>query len=161
MGGGILPMAWKNKKRYFLFSRETIDGDDDPGKWSDFGGGKEKNETSLQTAIREGWEESAGFLGDKNSIKNLIKYHKQHRISHKGYATYIVKIPYDENLPKNFQNYYKQIKKYHPHLIYLHNGLFEKDKLMWLSYDKLKSNLHRFRPWYKAIVKKIIEKYEK
>ena len=31
MGGGILPMALYKGRRYFLFSRETLDGEDDPG----------------------------------------------------------------------------------------------------------------------------------
>ena len=160
MGGGILPVSYKNKKLFFLFSRETIDGNDDPGKWSDFGGGKEKKETPLQTAIREGWEESAGFLGEKKDIKNLIKNHKIEHIGYNGYTTYIVEIPFDKNLPKEFQKHYKKVKKTHPHLISQPNGLFEKDKLMWLPYNKLKSNLHRFRPWYRGVVKLIIKKFE-
>ena len=160
MGGGILPVAYKNNKLYFLFSRETIDGTDDPGKWSDFGGGKEKNETPLQTAIREGWEESAGFLGEKKDIKNLIKHNKIARLNFNGYATYIVEIQYDNKLPNEFQKYYKKIKKTHPELIHQHNGLFEKDKLTWMPYHKLKSNLHRFRPWYRGMVKLIIKKFE-
>ena len=160
MGGGILPMAYKNNKMYFLFSRETIDGTDDPGKWSDFGGGKEKKETYIQTAIREGWEESAGFLGDIADIKNLVKNHKLARISSNGYVTYVVEIPFDSKLPGKFQKHYKKVKKIHPQLIYQRNGLFEKDKLMWLPLNKLKHNLHRFRPWYKGIVKLIITKFE-
>jgi hypothetical protein len=82
MGGGILPMALYKGKRYFLFSRETLDGEDDPGKWSDFGGSKKKHETPFATAIREGWEESSGFLGNKTSIRNLVKNHKVVHILH-------------------------------------------------------------------------------
>ena len=35
MGGGILPVAYHNGKAKFLFSREALHTDDDPGKWSD------------------------------------------------------------------------------------------------------------------------------
>lgn len=160
MGGGILPMALYKGKRYFLFSRETLDGEDDPGKWSDFGGSKQKHETPFATAIREGWEESSGFLGNKTSIRNLVKNHKVARIKSRTYTTYIVKIGYDNNLPKEFQKDYRDIKKHNPDLIYKHNGLYEKDKLMWMPFDKLKSNLRRFRPWYREIVKLIINEFE-
>ena len=63
MGAGILPVAIINGKIYFLFSREQNSENNDYNQWSDFGGRKEKNETYKETAIREGWEESDGFLG--------------------------------------------------------------------------------------------------
>ena len=48
MGGGILPVAKHNGTYYLLFSRERLihNRDRDRGKWSDFGGGTEKNESS-------------------------------------------------------------------------------------------------------------------
>ena len=80
MGGGILPVAYHNGKVKFLFSREAMYTDDDPGKWSDFGGGKEGRETPYQTAVREGWEESAGFLGTKQDIrKHRRRTRRKHR----------------------------------------------------------------------------------
>ena len=73
MGAGILPISFKDGKIYFLFSREAGDKKfRDTGKWSDFGGSKEKNETYEQTAIREGWEESNGILGNKKAISSLL-----------------------------------------------------------------------------------------
>ena len=41
MGGGILPVAIKNNKLYFLFGKEN-ELDDTPG-WADFGGGAEES----------------------------------------------------------------------------------------------------------------------
>ena len=68
-GSGILPVAIKNNKLYLLFSREYIYSSYvDGGKWSDFGGHKEGSESNKETAIREGWEESSGFLGNKIDI---------------------------------------------------------------------------------------------
>jgi len=157
MGGGILPVAYHGNKIKFLFSREALHNKDHPGMWSDFGGSKERSETPYQTAIREGWEESAGFLGNKEQIKNLIKSHKVARISNGTYTTYLVEIPYDPTLPKKFATYFKKIKKARPDLIYKSNGLFEKDKLMWLPYSKLRQNLSRFRPWYREILRLIIK----
>ena len=42
------------------FQGEYIDRDGRPD-WRDFGGTPENNETDIQTAVREGWEESSGF----------------------------------------------------------------------------------------------------
>ena len=77
MGGGILPVAKHNGRIYLLFSRERklLSNDKDKGKWSDFGGSREKNESQYETAIREGVEESAGILGNKSQLKKTIKNH--------------------------------------------------------------------------------------
>ena len=71
MGGGILPVARHNGEIYLLFSRERLihSKDRDRGKWSDFGGSKEGNETQYRTAVREGVEESSGILGDKKDVR--------------------------------------------------------------------------------------------
>ena len=72
MGAGILPVALYKGEVYFLFGRESRHIDHKAsGLWSDFGGSREKNETYKQTAIREGYEESSGFLGTKKQIENL------------------------------------------------------------------------------------------
>ena len=66
---GVLPYAKQivnNKTNlYFLFARETLDiksKSNSKGFWSDFGGSKEKKETPIETAIREGYEETSGFF---------------------------------------------------------------------------------------------------
>ena len=73
MGAGILPIAFYKGKIYFLFSREELNADSDPGLWSDFGGAKDNNESFFETAVREGYEETGGFLGSKKGIENLIQ----------------------------------------------------------------------------------------
>ena len=103
MGGGILPYTIYRNRIYFLFSRECKESMNDPGKWSDFGGGKEKKETPLETAIREGFEESEGFLGDKDEIKKLIENESTKKIQTSNYTSYIIYIPYDKELPKKFR----------------------------------------------------------
>ena len=60
MGAGLLPICIYKNKIYFLFGKENYTNDT-PG-WSDFGGGREKNETDIETASREGAEELNGFL---------------------------------------------------------------------------------------------------
>ena len=157
MGGGILPVAIVKGKLYFLFSREWNKSKDDPGKWSDFGGSREKNETYKQTAIREGYEESSGFLGSKKNIKSLVENNLITSITFNGYTTYIVLIKYDKTLPNRFRKKFTDTLKSKPELVKQHNGLYEKDMAKWYSYDDMKKKFTSFRPWYRNIVKQILQ----
>ncbi len=157
MGGGILPVAIVKGKLYFLFSREWNKSKDDPGKWSDFGGSREKNETYKQTAIREGYEESSGFLGSKKNIKSLVENKLITSITFNGYTTYIVLIKYDKTLPNRFRKKFIDTLKSKPELVKQHNGLYEKDMAKWYSYDDMKKKFTSFRPWYRNIVKQILQ----
>lgn len=167
MGGGILPVAIKNNKLYFLFSREAKIINyiyKDAGKWSDFGGSNENNENRFQTAVREGWEESNGFLGDKKHIEYLIKNNTLKKITINKYTTYVILIDYDDTLPKRFRdNFLKKLendKKY----VLEENGYFEKDMLKWIRADKLKSYVNKktfFRRFYHKVVNKVINIFTK
>ena len=157
MGAGILPVTVYRNKIYFLFSREYIGSKDDGGLWSDFGGSKEKNETFYDTAIREGYEESSGFLGNKSDIKKLIKSSFVKTVTlPKMYRTYIVYIPYDKSLPKRFRDDFLNVKNKNPEKI-AKKGLYEKDMLKWVRFDKLKEFNKEVRPWYRNIVRLIIK----
>ena len=59
-------------------------------------------------------------------------------------------------LPKYMKNHYNFIKKYKIELINEYNGLYEKDDFRWFELSELKDNLEIFRPFYKAIVRKVI-----
>ena len=48
MGGGLLPVTEHDGKIYFLLGREH-----DEKQWSDFGGGREGNESHYETALRD------------------------------------------------------------------------------------------------------------
>ena len=157
MGGGILPVTVYRNKVYFLFSREYIGSKDDGGMWSDFGGSREKNESYFDTAVREGYEESDGFLGSKSDIKKLIKNNFVKTVTlPQGYRTYIIYIPYDKTLPKRFREKFLHIKKTEPNKIAT-KGLYEKDMLRWVRFDKLKKFIKEVRPWYRSVVKLIIK----
>ena len=69
--------------------------DQDLDGWSDFGGSRENNETTFQTAIREGCEELNGFLNCK-SLKKYVKKHLVTSYEIKTYVTYLFYIPYNE-----------------------------------------------------------------
>ena len=157
MGAGVLPVTVYRNKIYFLFSREYIGSKDDGGLWSDFGGSKEKNETFYDTAIREGYEESSGFLGNKSDIKKLIRSSFVKTVTlPKMYRTYIVYIPYDKSLPKKFRDDFLNVKNNNPEKIGK-KGFYEKDMLKWVSLDKLKEFNKQVRPWYRKIIKLIIK----
>ena len=163
---GILPFSKviKNNKTflYFLFSRETLDDykSRDRGFWSEFGGSADKGETRLETAVREGYEESNGVFGSKTKIKNNVKKTSLH-FKEKTYISYLMKVPYDPLLPKYLENTYNFIKVKKPDLICCEEGLFEKDKFKWIEVDELEKNIDMFRPFYRAIVYKIIKNKKK
>ena len=154
MGAGILPVAFFNGSFYFLFSREYQPKNKNKIDWRDFGGGKENKESKKQTAIREGWEETDGFLGTQQDIKKLIEQKTFYTIKTKNYFLYIVNIPYDKSLPKRFKKKFDKIAKSHPEKLAKH-GLYEKDKLKWIRLENIPKNMHKFQPWYKKIVNEI------
>ncbi len=156
MGGGILPVAIKNNKVYFLFGKEN-ELDDTPG-WADFGGGKEDGETYLDTAVREGSEEINGFLGSSEKLRSIIKKNKISTIKFKDYTTYIFKMDYDEKLPQYYKNNYEFFSRYLPHVKHKRdNGLLEKAKIRWFSFDELKKEKGGFRSFYQHIVDLILK----
>lgn len=156
MGGGILPVAIKNNTVYFLFGKEN-ELDDTPG-WADFGGGKEEGESYLDTAVREGSEEINGFLGSAEKLRSIVKKNKISTIKFKEYTTYIFKMDYDEKLPHYYKNNYEFFSRYLPHVKHKRdNGLLEKAKIRWFTFDELKSKKKEFRSFYQNIVDLILK----
>ena len=139
MGGGLLPIAIKNNKLFFLFGKEN-ELDDTPG-WADFGGGAEDGESHFDTALREGSEEINGFLGSAEQLRKRVKKNKVINIKFKEYSTYIFKMDYDENLPFYYKNNYEFFSRYLPHVKHKKdNGLLEKAKIKWFSYQEFNTD---------------------
>ncbi|MAH19870.1 MAG: hypothetical protein CMB96_00225 [Flavobacteriaceae bacterium] len=151
MGAGILPVCFKSGVMLLLLGKEGYEK-----KWSDFGGGKEKKERPIATAIREGCEELNGMLGCEKDMRNLIKNHLYDKIEYEGYTTYLVEVPYDPLLPYYFNNNYKLMKERFPHLIEK-NGMFEKCEIKWFTMNQFKRNRKNMRPFYKKVADKIIQ----
>ena len=163
---GILPFSRtiKNKKEliYFLFSRETMDDkkSKDRGFWSEFGGSRDKGETHLETAIREGYEESNGVFGSKKKLReNILKTNIT--LKNKTYNSFLIEVPYNSQLPIYLENTYKFIKNKKPELICNKDGLFEKDKFKWIEINELENNMEMFRPFYRGIILQIIKNENK
>ena len=159
MGGSILPVTIHNNKIYFLFGKErTID--ENPG-WSDFGGGTDKGETFLQTAIREGGEELTGFLGSSEDLRKMLNKYGTFNIDYKseGYSTYrchIFPMQYDEMLPHYYNNNQLFLQKRLDPKIIKNTKIFEKTQIKWFSFDDIKTHHNQFRSFYKNIVHLIL-----
>tara|TARA_Y100000816_G_C25657197_1_gene349054 strand:+ start:31 stop:546 length:516 start_codon:yes stop_codon:yes gene_type:complete len=155
-GGGILPVAIKNNEIYFLFSREgMIPKTKISGKWSDFGGSHENNETVFQTAVREGFEESNNMFESIDILKDTIKRNWITSIQTKTYITYLFKIDYDDNLPEKFEQHYNKVLRDNEELVLKYNGLYEKDRVKWIKLEDILEHKHEFRVWYIPILFKI------
>jgi len=151
MGGGVLPVSIRKGEPVFLFSREAVArGYRDSGKWSDFGGSKENNETQRETAIRECAEEAAGLLGTPSDVESLINKQSVVEINVNYYTTYVVYVPYYAEFPEEFRKVYVNACTETPEMVSLPNGLYEKDDACWISLSELKDPEVKksFRPWY-------------
>ena len=160
MGGSILPVTIHNNKIYFLFGKER-DIDENPG-WSDFGGGTDKGETFIQTAVREGGEELTGFLGTGNDLKKMLQKYGTYNIDYKsqGYSTYrchIFPMDYDRMLPHYYNNNQVFLQKHLDAKIIKNTKIFEKTQIKWFSFDDIKRHHNEFRSFYKNIVQLIID----
>lgn len=159
MGGSILPVTIHNNKIYFLFGKERVI-DENQG-WSDFGGGTDKGETFLQTAIREGGEELTGFLGSDNNLKQLLTKYGTYNIDYnsEGHLTYrchIFPMVYDDKLPYYYNNNQKFLQKNLDPKIIKNTKIFEKTQIKWFSFDDIKKHHNEFRSFYKNIVHLIL-----
>ena len=101
-GSGVLPVAIHKNKLYFLFGKENALEDSAKG-FSDFGGSMEKNETPFKAAMREGAEETTGFLGNAVELeKHIISHGGVKIIKLENYYTHVFFLDYDQHLPKYY-----------------------------------------------------------
>ena len=157
LGAGLIPISKFNNKLYFLLGKDLA-----YQKWSDFGGKAENNELSLDTAVREGYEETNGFLGSKEKIKNNIEVTNLpiFKTNNNRHSCYLMNIKYQKELPNYMTNNYNFIKDNAPSLVdNHHNGLYEKDHIAWFTIDELK-NFSEFRSYFKDIVWNLDKKYD-
>jgi len=159
VAGSILPVTIHNGKLYFLFGKENPLEDSSKG-WSDFGGGCENEESPFETAMREGGEELTGFLGDGQSIKKLLKRQGVYKIVHNDYHVHVFFLPYDENLPKYYNQNHEFLWKRMDKQMLSKSKLFEKIQIDWFSEAQLKTKRSQFRGFYREIVDKFVDEIE-
>jgi hypothetical protein len=151
MGAGILPVTLINGKVHLLFGREQKNNDT-PG-WSDFAGGNEKNETHLQTAIREGTEELTGFLGSQEKLRNMMRRYGTYNIDwNNSYRIHIFPLEYDPSLIKYYNNNQNFLQRNLPPRIFKETAIFEKAEIRWIPIDKLVDIKGKFRSYYQNII---------
>jgi len=157
MGAGILPTTIHEGKLYFLFGKENKYADT-PG-WSDFGGGTDKKETFLQTAIREAGEELTGFLGSDQDVSKMLKV-GTYDIDNERYRMHIFHYPYNPFLPKFYNNNQQFLQKHLDAKVIQDSKIFEKAEIRWISETELPKMRSEFRSYFQKVVDKILKEKE-
>lgn len=161
MGAGILPATIHNGKLCFLFGKENKYEDSARG-FSDFGGGTDNKETFYQTALREGVEESTGFLGSEKDINKMLKKYGTYNIdydsnSHSTYRMHIFPMEYNPWLTHYYNNNQRFLQKRLDGKIIKNSKIFEKEEIKWICIDQLKKNKKQFRHYFQNIIDKMVE----
>lgn len=166
----ILPVAIHNGKLYFLFGKENPLEDSAKG-FSDFGGGVEKGETPIQTAIREGSEELTGFLGTKEVLRKRLRKNGTYKLVHMNkpknpedkpspYTIFIFAFPYEPEIVEYFNNNHTFLWNRMDKQMLSKSRLFEKIQIDWFCEDDLEKRMSEYRPFYCDIVRHIIREKE-
>lgn len=155
MGAGILPTALYKGKLWFLFGKENQFKTFSPG-FSDFGGKSEKDESLLETAIREGGEELTGFLGSDTQLRSLLR--RPYIIDNEfaSHRTHIFRMEYDPHLVKYYNNTQQFIQKRLPASVIKSVRIFEKSEIRWICIDELQRMKPKFRHFYGETIDHII-----
>lgn len=168
----VLPVSKHNNNIYFLLGREQEYLDwEDSNKFSDFGGAIEGDENILDAGARECYEESMGFLGTQEQIRKDISPNSKKFITalkvNEG-VVILYKVDYDENMEKHYINVYNYFKKCSVEikkkfrLPKCPKGFYEKNKIQWFPYSKLKrlkDNSKLFRKDFLMTLDKIFNLY--
>lgn len=153
MAAGILPMAQDARGEWrFLLGREAADG-----LWAPFGGLRERGESLLQTALREGYEETMGLLGSREELARLPRLvvpFAAGRLAGPAAAqtmTVLLLVPWSEQLPLYFERFYRYAAAAQaarrPHG---RDGFWEKDQVRWFSLEQVRrlANTRQLRPFF-------------
>ena len=161
MGASVLPATIYKNKLHFLFGKER-EIDENPG-WSDFGGGTDKNESFIDTAIREAGEELTGFLGDDSEVKQMLHKYGTFHVDFKGdghavYRVHIFPMNYDPMLPHYYNNNQRFLQKKLSPKIIRDTKIFEKAQIQWICIDDLQKMSKEFRKFYQNVLALILVK---
>ena len=164
MGAGILPMAFtKNGNTITLYILLGQERDKKNKLWCDFGGSEHHNELTFAAAIREGYEETNGLLGDINELENIVSKNLLLHMSFNSYTSYVYRAPYDRSFPKLFDNSNKFAERNLKYVVSnSKNGLFEKVQVKWfrLSHFKDPNNRKILRNFYNAHIEYLLKHEE-
>lgn len=159
MGAGILPLAQDARGQWrYLLGREAADG-----RWAPFGGLRERGETLLATALREGYEETMGLLGSAAELARLPRIELAFARDARPVAsvaapaahslTALLLVPWDAQLPLAFDRFYRYAAdaqgRPRPRG---REGFWEKDRVAWFSRAELQrlAAARQLRPYFSA-----------
>ena len=153
MGAGILPVTILKGSIIFLLGREQ-----NSNYWCDFGGSSNNDESIFDTAIREGYEELDGFLGNQNQLEKLVTNNLVSLCYTNRYTTFLfyVKPQLLCSVPYFFNNH-RIFLEDELILNYKKEGLFEKNEIKLFNKNDLLVNYQEIRPFYKDIVLQLLE----
>lgn len=168
-GCGIIPFSFHNSELYFLFGRESKEIRwAEKGLWADFGGKIDKEkESNFDGMIREFWEETNGFFGEKEKIKKYITENIEKILffysdCYKGIILFLP-VKFEKNISIYFHNSYifskkmlgdkKEVEKVRK------NGFLEKDGITWFRIQDIKKNIKKFRKCNREIIKLIEDNF--
>jgi len=159
---GVLPFYFDEKKKqiYYIIARESHTHPNAANEFSDFGGAKEANESKLDTAARECYEESMGFFGNHQHIKKKISHLPEYmRPSIKSYTTYLMFTREGQYMSSIMNSHFNFAKEKFSEVIDDDtNCIYEKDYFISATLEELKnkhsSNIRRF---YRGIIDNIDE----
>lgn len=162
VGVSVLPVCIHNGELLFLFGKEVSVENEIQG-YSDFGGGREKDESTFNGAIREGCEELTGFYGNEQQLREKIAkaggtYDVKYDISETNkYFVHIFLTEYDKNLPKYFENNHKYLYEKMDNDLLKKTKMFEKIELKWFTVSMMRKQTNTFRVFYRSILKLIFK----
>jgi len=141
--GGVLPYTVVGGKVAVLLGKELkVDGWSGSNLWAPFGGGIDPGESACNAALREGYEETMGMFGTPAELKDKVD---DTPWIHKGGLTYLLRIPYDRQLPTYFRNFYRYSRACKAQTC--PEGWYEKTKLKWVWLHKLSEQ--KLRPEFR------------
>lgn len=133
----VLPLAKDAKgKSWVLLGKEGYDG-----LWSGFGGGLENEETFVQGAARECWEESLGLLGSAEgkmlTATDLCHWFTTTDTQHAYYFHCVSKKTVPKEWPTHFQKFMAFVKYCGATRLEAHCS--EKTEIRWFPWKKVKA----------------------
>lgn len=147
---GILPITYdhENNKIMFLLGKERFRKNFNAGgTWCDFGGNVRWKSDILKSAACEFIEETMGMVLKTISVpdtatyvqSNLLLKFKSYAGKKVPYQMYIIFIPYDTNLIKEYQEVFDFVINSDTLRKHVKSQFLEKCQLKWMDIDEIKS----------------------
>lgn len=166
---GILIYSFDEKGNIvFLLGKENNNlHSSKSNKYSDFGGSREKNESVIETAIREFDEESMSAILDIDTLKEKINDKNTFNVNINNYTEYVIKIEYNKTIPLVYNRIIQKLddcmcytskdtKKYKYQIKSCPDGYLEKSEMKWFNLMDLKKNIKNLRKEFIPTITKII-----